>query len=93
MAGPVRVRRPTDQEGQKLRQIVRRGSTSSVCYRRAMMLPASAGGNRMPVIAQRVQRRRLLGRADQADQVPASYHRAHGVRYFCPDPGTARYLR
>ncbi|WP_406319973.1 hypothetical protein OHA77_27415 [Streptosporangium sp. NBC_01639] len=44
MAEPVRVRSLTDQEGQKLQQIVRRGSTSSVRYRRAMMLPASAGG-------------------------------------------------
>ncbi len=43
------------QEGQRLPQIVRRGSTSSVRYRRAMMLLASAGGNRVPVIAQLVQ--------------------------------------
>ncbi|GCB43117.1 mobile element protein [Streptomyces sp. NL15-2K] len=49
------MRRLTDQEGQKLQQIVRRGSTSSVRYRRAMMLLASAGGNRVPVIAQLVQ--------------------------------------
>ncbi|MDQ0578033.1 hypothetical protein QF030_000211 [Streptomyces rishiriensis] len=49
------VRRLTDQEGQKLQQIVRRGSTNSVRYRRAMMLLASAGGNRVPVIAQLVQ--------------------------------------
>jgi hypothetical protein len=55
VAEPVRVRRPTDQEGQKLQQIVRRGSTSSVRYRRAMMLLASASGNRVPVIAQLVQ--------------------------------------
>lgn len=55
MAEPVRVRRLTDQEGQKLQQIVRRGSTNSVRYRRAMMLLASAGGNRVPVIAQLVQ--------------------------------------
>ncbi|MER5817316.1 IS630 family transposase [Streptomyces californicus] len=34
MVEPVRVRRLTDQEGQKLHQIVRRGSTSSVRYRR-----------------------------------------------------------
>lgn len=47
--------RPTDQEWQKLQQIVRRGSTSSVRYRRAMMLLASAGGNWAPVIAQLVQ--------------------------------------
>ncbi|PKT71206.1 transposase, partial [Streptomyces populi] len=36
MAEPVRVRRLTDEEGQKLQQIVRRGSTSLVRYRRAM---------------------------------------------------------
>lgn len=41
--------------GQKLQQIVRRGSTNSVRYRRAMMLLASAGGNRVPVIAELVQ--------------------------------------
>lgn len=44
MAEPVRVRRLTDHEGQKLQQIVRRGGTSSVRYRRAMMLLASVGG-------------------------------------------------
>ncbi len=44
MAEPVRVRRLTDQEGQRLQRIVRRGSTSAVRYRRAMMLLASAGG-------------------------------------------------
>ncbi len=55
MAEAVRVRRLTDQEGLKLQQIVRRGSTGSVRYRRAMLLRASAGGNRVPVIAQLVQ--------------------------------------
>ncbi|MER5893316.1 helix-turn-helix domain-containing protein [Streptomyces sp. NPDC001876] len=49
------MRRPTDQEGQRLQKIVRRGSASSVRYRRAMMLLVSAGGNRLPVIAQLVQ--------------------------------------
>lgn len=44
MAEPVRVRRLTDQEGRRLQQIVRWGSTSSVRYRRAMMLLASAAG-------------------------------------------------
>lgn len=34
VAEPVRVHRLTDQEGQKLQQILRRGSTSSVRYRR-----------------------------------------------------------
>ncbi|WP_425543857.1 helix-turn-helix domain-containing protein [Streptomyces crystallinus] len=55
MAEPVKVRRLTDQEGQQLQRIVRRGSTNTVRYRRAMMLLASAGGNRVPVIAQLVQ--------------------------------------
>jgi hypothetical protein len=43
MAQPVRVRTSTEQEGQKLQRIVRRGSTSTVRFRRAMMLQASAG--------------------------------------------------
>ncbi|MEU6775131.1 hypothetical protein [Streptomyces sp. NPDC046759] len=51
----MRVRRLTDQEEQKLQQVVRRGSTSSMRYRRAMMLLASAGQHRVPVIARLVQ--------------------------------------
>jgi hypothetical protein len=51
----VKIRRLTDQEGQQSQRIVRRGSTSTVRCRREMMLPASAGGNRVPVIAQLVQ--------------------------------------
>ncbi|MGW1506081.1 hypothetical protein ACWCQW_47830 [Streptomyces mirabilis] len=35
VAEPVRVRGLTDQEGQKLLQIVRRDSTNSARYRRA----------------------------------------------------------
>lgn len=54
MADPVRVRRLTDQEDQRLQRIVRRGSTNSVRCRRAMMVLASAGGNRVPVIAELV---------------------------------------
>ncbi len=38
MAQPVRVRGLTEQEGRQLQHIVRRGSTSSVRFRRAMML-------------------------------------------------------
>ncbi|MFF7048213.1 IS630 family transposase [Streptomyces griseorubiginosus] len=78
MAEPVRVRRLTDQEGQRLQQIVRRGSTSSVRYRRAMMLLASAGGNRVPVIAQLVQ-------AD-ADTVRDVIHRFNELGLACLDP-------
>jgi transposase len=72
------VRRLNDQEGQKLQQIVRRGSTSSVRYRRAMMLLASAGGNRVPVIAQLVQ-------ADE-DTVRDVIHRFHQIGPACLDP-------
>jgi transposase len=78
VAEPVRVRRLTDQEGQTLQQIVRRGSTSSVRYRRAMMLLASAGGNRVPVIAQLVQ-------ADE-DTVRDVIHRFNEIGLACLDP-------
>ncbi|MGW0737680.1 IS630 family transposase [Streptomyces sp. NPDC002851] len=78
MADPVRVRRLTDPEGQKLQQIVRRGSTSSVRYRRAMMLLASAGGNRVPVIAQLVQ-------ADE-DTVRDVIHRFNEIGLACLAP-------
>ncbi|GHE45896.1 hypothetical protein GCM10017778_32120 [Streptomyces vinaceus] len=46
----VEVRSLTDHEGRQLQRIVRRGSTNSVRYRGAMMMLASAGGNRVPVI-------------------------------------------
>ncbi len=78
MAEPVRVRRLTDQEGQRLQQIVRRGSTSSVRYRRAMMLLDSAGGNQVPVIAQLVQ-------ADE-DTVRDVIHRFNEIGLACLDP-------
>lgn len=78
MAQPVRVRRLTDQEGQRLQRIVRRGSTSTVRYRRAMMLLASAGGNRVPVIAQLVH-------ADE-DTVRDVIHRFNEIGLACLDP-------
>ncbi|MFD3553519.1 IS630 family transposase [Streptomyces goshikiensis] len=78
MAEPVRVRRLTDQEGQRLQQIVRRGSTSSVRYRRAMMLLASAGGNGVTVIAQLVQ-------ADE-DTVRDVIHHFNEIGLACLDP-------
>jgi transposase len=78
VAEPVKVRRLTDQEGQRLQQIVRRGSTSSVRYRRAMMILASAGGNRVPVIAQLVQ-------ADE-DTVREVLHRFNEIGLACLDP-------
>lgn len=75
---PVRVRRLTDQEGQKLQQIVGWGSTSSVGYRRAVMVLASAGGNRVPVIARLVQ-------ADE-DTVRNVIHRFNEIGLACLDP-------
>lgn len=78
MAEPVRVRRLTDQEGRRLQRIVRRGSTNSVRYRRAMMLLASAGGNRVPVIAQPIQ-------ADE-DTVRHVIHRLNEIGLARLDP-------
>ena len=45
MAEPVRARRLTDQEGQRLQQIVRRGKHGSVRVRRAMIIMASRLGH------------------------------------------------
>ncbi|MCX5205916.1 IS630 family transposase [Streptomyces sp. NBC_00237] len=78
MAQPVRVRRLTEQEGQKLQRIVRRGSTSTVRFRRAMMLLASAGRNSVPVIAKLVQ-------ADE-DTVRDVIHKFNEIGLACLDP-------
>jgi transposase len=51
MAEPVRVRRLTDQERQRLQQIVRRGKHGSVRVRRAMIIMASTSGTLVPTIA------------------------------------------
>jgi transposase len=51
MAEPVRARRLTDQEGQRLLQIVRRGKHGSIRVRRAMIIMASASGTPAPAIA------------------------------------------
>jgi transposase len=54
MAEPVRARRLTDQEGQRLQQIVRRGKHGSIRVRRAMIIMASASGTPVPAIARLV---------------------------------------
>jgi transposase len=77
VAQPVRVRGLTEQEGQKLQHIVRRGSTRSVRFRRALMLLASASGSTVPVIARLVQ-------ADE-DTVRALIHKSNGIGLACPD--------
>jgi transposase len=54
MAEPVRARRLTDQEGQRLQQIVRRGKYESIRVRRAMIIMASASGTPVTAIARLV---------------------------------------
>ena len=54
MAEPVRARRLTDQEGQRLQQIVRRGKHESIRVRRAVIIMASASGTLVPAIARLV---------------------------------------
>jgi transposase len=58
MAELVKVRRLSDEEGQRLLRIVRRGepkmTKSVIRYRRAMVVLASASGNTVPVIARLV---------------------------------------
>ncbi|MEU2502879.1 IS630 family transposase [Streptomyces sp. NRRL S-1314] len=78
MGRPVRVRGLTEQEGQKLQHIVRRGSTSSVRFRRAMTLLASASGSTVPVIARLVQ-------ADE-DTVRDLIHKFNEIGLACLDP-------
>ena len=54
MAEPVRARRLTDLEGQRLLQMVRRGKHEPVRVRRAMIIMASASGTLVPAIARLV---------------------------------------
>jgi transposase len=54
MAEPVRARRLTDQEGQRLQQIVRRGKHESIRVRRAMIIMASSSGTPAAAIARLV---------------------------------------
>ncbi|MFI6078980.1 transposase [Actinoplanes sp. NPDC051343] len=49
------MRRLSDQEGQQLLRITRRGTGSPIRLRRAMVVLASAGGNTVPAIARLVQ--------------------------------------
>src|ERR1051326_9580204 len=54
MAEPVRARRLSDQEGQRLQQIVRRGKHGSIRMRRAVIIMASASGTPVSAIARLV---------------------------------------
>lgn len=81
MAEPVRARRLTQPEGRTLQRIVRRGSTNTVRYRRAMIILASSSGNTAPAIARLVQ-------ADQ-DTVREVIHRFNDIGLDCLDPNWA----
>jgi len=78
MAERVKVRRLGDDEGRRLQRIVRRGTTSAVRFRRAMIVLASAGGNTVPVIARLVQ-------ADE-DTVREVIHRFNEIGMKSLDP-------
>ena len=54
VADPVRARRLSDHEGQRLTQIVRRGRGNSIRVRRATMILASASGTPVSAIARLV---------------------------------------
>jgi transposase len=54
VAESVRARRLTDQEGQTLQRIVRRGKHDSIRVRRALIIMASASGTPVPAIARLV---------------------------------------
>ena len=54
MAGPARARRLAEEEGRRLRQIVRRGKHGSIRVRRALIIMASASGTPVSAIARLV---------------------------------------
>jgi transposase len=54
LAEPVRARRLTQDEGRRLRQLVRRGKHDSVRVRRALIIMASASGTPVAAIARLV---------------------------------------
>jgi transposase len=78
MAEPVRARRLTDVEGQRLQQIVRRGTGSPIRLRRAMVILASANGNTIPAIARLVQ--------GDEDAIRQLIHRFNEMGLACLDP-------
>lgn len=78
MAEPVRARRLSDQEGQRLTQIVRRGRGESIRVRRAMMIMASASGTPVPAIARLV--------AADEDTVRDVIHAFNEKGLACLDP-------
>src|SRR3954451_7330978 len=82
MAELVRARRLSDEKGQRLMQIVRRGepkmTKSVIRYRRAMVVLASASGNTVPAIARLV--------AADEDTVREVIHRFNELGMKALDP-------
>ena len=78
MAQPVRARRLSDQEGQTLLRIVRRGRHDTVRYRRALIIMASASGTPVPAIA------RLI--AGHEDTVRDVIHAFNSIGLAALDP-------
>lgn len=82
MAERVRVRRLSDEEGQRLQRLVRRGepkaAKSVIRFRRATVILASAGGNSVPVIARLV--------AADEDTVREVIHRFNELGMRALDP-------
>src|SRR5712692_8199629 len=76
----LRVRRPTDAEGQRLVRIVRRGAgtKSHITWRRALIILASAGGNSVKVIADMAQ--------TSPDRVREVIHAFNEAGLECLDP-------
>ena len=78
MAERVKARRLTDQEGQRLLGIVRRGSAGTIRYRRAMIVLASSSGNTVQAIARLV--------AADEDTVRDVIHSFNEIGLRCLDP-------
>ncbi|MFN2506922.1 MAG: IS630 family transposase, partial [Acidimicrobiales bacterium] len=82
MSQRVKVRRLTDEEGRRLKKIVRRGEgktdTSVVRWRRAMVVLASAGGNTVEAIARLVH--------TSPDRVREMIHRFNEMGMASLDP-------
>ncbi len=75
---PVRARRLSDEEGQTLLRIVRRGKHNTVRYRRALIIMASASGTPVSAIA------RLVAAHD--DTVRDVIHRFNEIGLRALDP-------
>jgi len=96
MAAPVRARRLSDEEGQTLLRIVRRGKHDTVRYRRALIVMASASGTPVPAIARLVAAHedtvRDVIHAFNAIGLAALHPRWAGGRPRLSSPDERRYL-